>query len=232
MKQSETITETPKELIYSKMIAILRGVGGIAKNKKNPQQGYMFRGIDDMYNALHEHFAEHGVFIASDVLSTTREERQTKAGGNLIYTIAKCKFVFYAEDGSSITSIIEGEAMDSGDKSMNKALSAALKYALMQMFLIPTNEKLDTENETHEVTAKVTTPAPATPAPAPATKPKLSQLDDLNFKKAKARILAGETELYAKIKTMFEIKPDFDAALKQAVLEATAAKEVKPLNEI
>ena len=140
--------------IYQAMAAIMNDIEAIGKNKKNAQQGYTFRGIDDMYNFIHPLFKKHGVFITSNVIESKREERQTQKGGALIYTIVKCQFSFYATDGSSVSSTVEGEAMDSGDKSTNKALSAALKYALMQMFLIPTEEKLDTEYETHEVKAK------------------------------------------------------------------------------
>jgi hypothetical protein len=64
------------------------------------------------------------------------------------------KFTAYAEDGSSVESVTIGEAMDSGDKSMNKAMSTAYKYALMQIFCIPTEEDKDTENQTHEVAPK------------------------------------------------------------------------------
>jgi hypothetical protein len=137
--------------IFEALTAIMAEVEHIGKNKTNQQQGYKFRGIDDMYNALHPYFAKHGVFITSNVVESKREERQTQKGGTLIYTIATCQFTFYAMDGSFITSTIEGEAMDSGDKSTNKAMSTALKYALMQMFLIPTEEKIDTEYQTHEV---------------------------------------------------------------------------------
>lgn len=140
--------------IYKKMVSILKDVDYIKKDKKNLQQGYNFRGIDDMYNALHELFSKHEVFISSDVLDLTREERQTKNGGNLIYTILKIKFTFQTIDGSSVESIMIGEAMDSGDKSANKAMSTALKYALMQAFLIPTEELKDSDNDTYQVEKK------------------------------------------------------------------------------
>lgn len=140
--------------IHQSLIAIMNDLGAIGKDKTNPQQGYKFRGIDDMYNALNPLFKKHNVFITSNVIESKREERQTMKGGTLIYTITKCSFTFHAADGSSLESIIEGEAMDSGDKSTNKAMSAALKYALMQMFLIPTEERIDTEYETHEVLPK------------------------------------------------------------------------------
>lgn len=140
--------------IYQAINAIMQEIEAIGKNKTNSMQGYKFRGIDDMYNALQPLFKEHSVFITSNVLESKREERQTAKGGILIYTIAKCQFRFFTTDGSFIESIIEGEAMDSGDKSTNKSMSTALKYALMQMFLIPTEEKLDTEYDTHEVAPK------------------------------------------------------------------------------
>lgn len=147
--------------IYQAVNAIMQEIEAIGKNKTNSMQGYKFRGIDDMYNALQPLFKKHAVFITSNVLESKREERQTTKGGTLIYTIAKCQFKFFTTDGSFIESVLEGEAMDSGDKSTNKAMSTALKYALMQMFLIPTEEKLDTEYDTHEVVAKtIKKPAP------------------------------------------------------------------------
>lgn len=126
-------------------------VGVVGKDRKNEQQWYKFRGIDDMYNALNEHLATEKVFFTSEVLESTREERITKNGGLLMYSILKMKFTAYAEDGSFVESTTIGEAMDTGDKSMNKAMSTAYKYALMQIFCIPTEEDKDTENNTHEI---------------------------------------------------------------------------------
>jgi hypothetical protein len=168
MKKTKTMQQ---QNIYQAISNIMQDVDAIGKNKTNSMQGYKFRGIDDMYNALQPLFKKHHVFIASNVLESKREERQTAKGGVLIYTIAKCQFKFFTVDGSFIESVLEGEAMDSGDKSTNKAMSTALKYALMQMFLIPTEEKLDTEFETHEVVAKtVKKAAPANTEP-PASQP-------------------------------------------------------------
>jgi hypothetical protein len=152
--------------IYQSINAIMRHIPSIAKDKKNVQQGYNFRGIDDMYNALNPHLAEHGVFATSEVLNTEREERQTKNGGTLLYSILTVKFTFYATDGTFVTSTMIGEAMDNGDKASNKAMSTAYKYALMQLFCIPTADVKDTEYETHEVAPKKLPPAPkAEPAP-------------------------------------------------------------------
>jgi hypothetical protein len=151
--------------IFKKIPLVMAEIGAIGKDRKNPQQGYSFRGIDDVYNAVNTALAKHGVFCAPTVLKMTREERQTKTGGTLLYTILDIKYTFYAEDGSSFECVTTGEAMDSGDKSCNKAMSAAQKYAFFQVFSIPTEEHKDTEMETHAV--KPSAP-PAKPKEAPA----------------------------------------------------------------
>lgn len=139
------------QLIYKKISEVMGKVGAVAKSRKNQQQGYSFRGIDDMYNALNSHLSEVGVFATTEILDRQREEKVSKGGSILFYTVLRVKFTFYAEDGSNVSSIMEGEAMDSGDKSTNKAMSTAYKYALMQIFCIPTEEEKDTEEQTHEV---------------------------------------------------------------------------------
>ena len=151
-----------KHNIYESLCLILSEIESISKDKKNEQQGYKFRGIDDMYNFLHPLFKKHNVFITTKCLNSVREERRTAKGGLLIYTIVTTEVIFHAIDGTFISSTLEGEAMDSGDKSTNKAMSAALKYALMQMFLIPTDDKLDTEHSS---------PAPLPKEPQKAQEP-------------------------------------------------------------
>jgi len=141
---------TPK--IFLQIPKIMDEVGAVEKNRRNTQgSGYNFRGIDDLYLALQKHLASNGVFFTPEVIKSEREERLSKAGGNLIYTILLVKYKFYADDGSFFEATTVGEAMDSGDKSANKAMSAALKYALLQIFCIPTEEDKDTENHSHEV---------------------------------------------------------------------------------
>ena len=146
--------------IFSLIPKIMSEVGAISKDRKNLQQGYSFRGIDDLYSAMQGPLSDNGVFYAPKVLHKEREERTTKSGSTLIYTILTVQFTFFADDGSSFDVITVGEAMDSGDKSANKAMSAALKYALLQLFCIPTEEDNDTENQTHEVIPKTQTGRP------------------------------------------------------------------------
>lgn len=136
------------ELIHQKMIAVLRDIGAISKDRTNQQQGFKFRGIDQFMNECHVHFAKHGIFMTTHVEDCQREERMTKNGGNLIYTNLRVRFCFHAEDGSMVCSTMQGEGMDSADKSTNKAMAIALKYCLMQAFSVPTEEIQDPDGQT------------------------------------------------------------------------------------
>ena len=137
--------------IYESIAAVMTDIGAVGKNSKNQQQGFMFRGIDAVMNALSPALIKNKVFVVPEIIDQTREERQSSRGGNLIYSICKVKYTFYAEDGSSICAVVIGEGMDSGDKATNKAMSIAFKYACFQVFCIPTEEMQDPDAECHEV---------------------------------------------------------------------------------
>jgi hypothetical protein len=129
---------------------------GISKDRTNTQgASYKFRGIDDVYNAVSPLLAKHGLCILPRMVARTCEERQSNAGKALFYVTVEAEFDFVSsEDGSKHTVRTFGEAMDSGDKATNKAMSAAYKYAAFQAFAIPTEGDNDADAHTHEVVAK------------------------------------------------------------------------------
>lgn len=112
-----------------------------------------------MYNALAPLLAENGLCILPRVLSRHCEERTNAKGTALFYVDVEAEFDFVSsEDGSTHTVKTFGEAMDSGDKATNKAMSAAYKYAVMQAFSIPTEGDNDADAHTHDVIAKPAEP--------------------------------------------------------------------------
>lgn len=155
-------------MIFGLMGQAMREIGAIGKDSKNQQQGFMYRGIDAVYNALNPVMAKLGLFICPEVLEQTREERQGRNGGTLLYSILKIKYTMYAPDGSNVSCVVVGEGMDSGDKASNKAMSVAMKYAAFQLFMIPTEEMVDPDSETHEVAPKAKQAAKPAAKPAPA----------------------------------------------------------------
>jgi len=79
------------------------------------------------------------------------------------------RYRFIAEDGSHVETDAEGEGMDSGDKSSNKAMAVAHKYALLQAFCIPTKDLDDPDAEVHEVVRQPPQAATEQPRQAPAS---------------------------------------------------------------
>lgn len=140
--------------IFESINKVMDEIGAIGKNTKNAQQGFMYRGIDAVMNALNPALVKYKVFVVPEVLEQTREERMSAKNNTLLYSIIKVKYTFYAEDGSSVSAVVIGEGMDSGDKATNKAMSIAFKYACFQVFCIPTEEMVDPDAECHEVKAK------------------------------------------------------------------------------
>ena len=125
---------------------------GIGKGRRNEQQGYAFRGVDDIYNAVARLLSTHGLCILPRCTERTVVERTNAKGTALFYVTVRAEFDFVsAADGSRHTVVTYGEGMDSGDKATNKAMSAAYKYALLQTFAIPTEGDNDADATTHEV---------------------------------------------------------------------------------
>jgi hypothetical protein len=136
--------------IYKAISAIMKEVDAIGKTKTNQTQNFKYRSIDDFYNALSPLMSKYGVFSIPKVIQHSSETRKSAKGGDLNYRFVLVEFTFAASDGSSIVATVTGEAMDSGDKGFNKALAIAHKYALMQVFAVPTEDLKDPDEIAHE----------------------------------------------------------------------------------
>ena len=146
-------------LIYKKMSEVMKDVGAVGKDQKNTQQGFKFRGIDQFVNALYPALTKHAVFMSPRCVMEAHELKEVvrssgKSGIDKHVTIYM-EYDFFAEDGSKVTiGPIPAEGLDSGDKATNKALSAALKYALIQTFSIPTEDMAEADLDSPEIGAK------------------------------------------------------------------------------
>ena len=148
--------------IFTKMVAIMQGIGAISKDQTNNQGsfGYKFRGIDQFMSALYPQLCRHGVFLCPRVIEKTSEIRDVirsngKPGCDKHVNLT-IEYKFIADDGSFVViGPIVSEGLDSGDKATNKALSAALKYCLMQTFSVPTEDIEDSDKHTPEISRVV-----------------------------------------------------------------------------
>lgn len=158
-KDKDTVETTKGPMIYKKMNEVMAEIGFVGKDQKNVAQGFKFRGIDQFVNTLYPALVKHGVFMTPRCTASSQEivEVTKKDGGTRIdkHVAIQMEFDFFAEDGSKVTvGPVPAEGLDSGDKATNKALSAALKYALIQTFSIPTEDMAEGDLETPEIGAK------------------------------------------------------------------------------
>ena len=157
-------TEPTKKSVFQAINAVQMELAkiGITKDRRNAAQGYNFRGIDDVYNTISPLMAKYGLCVLPRMLSRECQERQTAKGGAMFYVVVAAEFDFVsADDASCHTVRTYGEAMDSGDKATNKAMSAAYKYAAFQTFAIPTEGDNDADAHSPEAGRAVTPSLPA-----------------------------------------------------------------------
>lgn len=137
--------------IYSLIPKVMADVGAIGKNGVNTYDDYKFRSIDDVYNGLQPALAKNGVFFVPEVIESIEQQFTSQKGTPQIRVKQKIKYTFYADDGSSFCTVVEGEAIDRSDKATNKAMTAALKYMLIQVFCIAVSGMDDADSETNEL---------------------------------------------------------------------------------
>lgn len=208
--------------IYAALAAVMRDVGAVGKTRKNQGQGYQFRGVDDVVAHVVGVMAQHGVVCVPRVVEREREVFKTAKGSDMFSVRLVVEHTFYARDGSSVVCTTLGEAMDSGDKASNKAMSAALKYALTETLLIPTYEvDRDTEEHSPEVTG------PATKSPPKPTPPQADAGLALQVRASTVDVWTKRMESAGTVVQLNAILAD----LAKAVQDAAIRGELRPVAE-
>lgn len=123
--------------VFQVIHGVMRDVMPVAKGQQNTQQNYKFRGVDDAMSAMAGPMRNHGCFIAPELA----EHHQRPRGDKGTHTVIKMLYRIYGPAGDCLLVTVPGEAMDQADKSTNKAMSAALKYMLFQVFMIPVDAR-------------------------------------------------------------------------------------------
>lgn len=139
--------------IYQLIPKIMGEIGAIGKNGQNTFDNYKFRSIDDVYNKVQPVLAKNGVFFKPSVLESHESQQTSKNGTPQIRVKQKIEYTFFAADGSNFSTIVEGEAIDRSDKATNKAMTAALKYMLIQVFCIAIEGQEDADKDTPDLGA-------------------------------------------------------------------------------
>ena len=134
---------------------VMKEVGAVKKNDRNSSQGFNFRGIDAVVNAVSPALQKHGVIVVPSV--EDYEYHSVEIGKNrtvMGHVKVKVTYTFIGAGGDAIKATVVGEAMDSGDKATAKAMSVAFRTALLQTLSLPTDEP-DPDSQSYERSERV-----------------------------------------------------------------------------
>lgn len=182
--------------IYERIVAIIGELPPIGKDQRNEQQGFMFRGHDDVLNALNPLLAKHGVIVVPDVIDRAVSQRTTSRGSVMFEVNLHVRFTFYGAGGDSFSGSTWGEGTDMGDKATSKAMTMAFKSMLNQAFAISNKETADPD-------AGIAEEASGKPAANGATSEKAMEV---------AATVAQQKKLDRLITNLATAKPDTDWA--------------------
>jgi len=151
-----------KKTVAEAMAGVMASVRGVGKGDfhNSPTAKFHFRGIDAVMNAVGPALREHGVVVVPQLQSIEHRDVQTSGGKASRETTVLVKYLWTGPDGSTLESVVPGEAMDSGDKGTAKAMSVAFRIALLQALCLPTDDT-DPDAQSYERAAPVYQPAAA-----------------------------------------------------------------------
>lgn len=172
------------DLLVNKMICkIIDELEPIKKEGKNQKQGWKFRSIDQVYNALKPLLAKNQLFIRPfDVDIIKHDQVKSKSGTDGYHNITIYTFRIEAIDGTYIDAKAIGECIDYGDKAIGKSASYAMKNMIFQTFCVPTDDNEDPDNYRPEVSHNQIHQNPPTNNNPP-PKPQVFSLDNTHLYK-------------------------------------------------
>lgn len=135
--------------VHQAFAAVMADVRAIEKSQRNQQQGFTFRGIDNVMQIVGPALRKHGVFIIPNAEDMSSESYETKSGTQMQNVTVKMRYIIYGPDGDKFEGVSYGQSADAGDKAVTKAQSVAYRTFLLQALTVPTGDP-DPDSEAHE----------------------------------------------------------------------------------
>lgn len=131
-------TAPPPRNLIQKAAAVMEQVEYVPKNGWNDFHKYHYATEADITSCVRVALAEQGLMLIPTVEKVEWTKIQGKSGEDRLATLT-VKFTL-TDGNDKIEFHIIGEGQDRGDKATYKAMTGALKYALLKLFLIPTGD--------------------------------------------------------------------------------------------
>lgn len=140
MTNADAPTTAELPTVYQIVPRVKGAIGSVGKNKVMKEgEKYQYRSIDDMLDAAHEGMVEHGLFFAPITYEFTYTDFESKRGAKGVRVLGHVIYRVYGPRGDHLEPDLKipAEANDYSDKATNKAMTAAEKILLAQLFAIP-----------------------------------------------------------------------------------------------
>lgn len=147
------------EQVYSAWTAALEQVRAVPKGDVNQGEGFKYRSIDAVMNAVHGALAAHSLAIIPETAAQTRTEVQSRRGAAGAHLVMDVTFRVIHASGESFTAQVTGEATDYQGRCTSKAYTMALKTFLLQALCIPLVGEDPDGEQIDEVAPPPTNPA-------------------------------------------------------------------------
>lgn len=131
--------ETKTPTLVERLVAVKNDIGAVGKDGRNNAQGFNFRGIDQVLNAVSGPLRKHGIVVYPELRSLDKGTASTN-GGKAMNTVVVTVDYIFTDGTDEIRVRVPGEAFDSGDKCVAKAMSVAYRTALIQALSLPTDD--------------------------------------------------------------------------------------------
>jgi hypothetical protein len=136
--------------LRQKLAEVRRRIGYVQKRGFNERNNYSYVTAADLAGAVGDILADLGVVIIPRLESISYEPNPS--GRAEVARAAQVVMAYTFTDvdsGEEITTRVAGQGLDAGDKAPYKAMTGALKYALLQSFLLATGDDPEEERVNH-----------------------------------------------------------------------------------
>lgn len=144
--------------LAEKLVTIMDSLGAVEKKGFNKHQNYKYMREVDVMEALKSELIKNKIIMLTSSKFVDIQKKEGKDKTDFITTVETQHTFIDSESGEALSISSVGSGYDSSDKGAAKAITSAVKYAIMKTFMI-SDEGSDIENDGETIQP----PAKATP---------------------------------------------------------------------
>ncbi len=138
--------EAPVRLsLRQKLAEVRRRIGYVQKRGHNERFNYSYVTAADIAGSIGDILAELGVVVIPSLEEISYESAASRGGATPMARVIMAYTFADVDSDEEVIATAAGQGLDAGDKAPYKAMTGALKYALLQTFLLATGD--DPEDE-------------------------------------------------------------------------------------